>query len=65
MKCYERLVKEHITSILTTAFDLLLFAYSSNRYAEDAVATAPHLSLEHLEGNNPWVQMLFVDFSSQ
>lgn len=64
MKCFERLVKEHIISKLPPTFDPLQFAYRSNRSTEDAVSSAIHLSLEHLEKKNTYVRMLFLDFSS-
>lgn len=64
MKCFERLVKDHITAALPPSFDPLQFAYRPNRSTEDAVSYALHLSLEHLEKQNTYVRMLFVDFSS-
>ena len=64
MKCFERLVKDHITSKLPPTFDPYQFAYRPNRSTEDAISSALHLSLEHLEGRNTHVRMLFLDFSS-
>lgn len=64
MKCFERLVKDHITSSLPSTLDPYQFAYCPNRSTDDAIATALHLSLDHLENNNSYVQMLFIDFSS-
>lgn len=64
MKCFERLVKGHITAVLPPALDPLQFAYRPNRSTEDAVSYALHLSLEHLEKRKSDVRMLFVDFSS-
>ena len=52
MKFFERLVKHHIT------------AYRSNGSTEDAISSAFHLSLAHLEEKNTHVWMLFPDFSS-
>ncbi|KAI3356656.1 hypothetical protein L3Q82_003290 [Scortum barcoo] len=40
------------------------FAYQSNRSTEDAVSTALHCVLSHLENKNTYARMLFVDFSS-
>ncbi|KAI3367297.1 hypothetical protein L3Q82_008339 [Scortum barcoo] len=40
------------------------FAYRSNRSTEDAVSTALHCVLSHLENKNTYARMLFVDFSS-
>uniref|UniRef100_A0A3B1K1K8 Reverse transcriptase domain-containing protein n=1 Tax=Astyanax mexicanus TaxID=7994 RepID=A0A3B1K1K8_ASTMX len=64
MKCFERLVKDHITSILSPLLDPLQFAYRPNRSTEDAISTVLHLTLEHLEHKNALVRILFVDFSS-
>jgi len=64
MKCFERLVKDHITSCLSPALDLLQFAYRLNRSTDDAVALALNTALFHLDQNNIYVRMLFIDFSS-
>lgn len=64
MKCFERLVKAHITSSLPATFDPFQFAYRPKRSTDDAIATALHLSLAHLENKNSCVRMLFIDFSS-
>ena len=64
MKCFERLVKEHITSIFLAIFDPFQFAYRPNHSAKDAISAALHFSLAHLEVKNTHVQMLFLDFSS-
>ncbi|KAI3360698.1 hypothetical protein L3Q82_012843 [Scortum barcoo] len=64
MKCFERLVKYHIISKLPPTFDPLQFAYRQNRSTEDAICSALHLSLTHLEEKNTHVRMLFLDFSS-
>ncbi|KAI4872923.1 hypothetical protein NFI96_005304 [Prochilodus magdalenae] len=52
MKCFERLVKDHITSRIPATFDLLQFAYRPNRSTDDAISAALHLSLTHLENKN-------------
>ena len=64
MKCFEKLVRGHITSLLPRGFDPHQFAYRANRSTEDAVATALHAALSHLEQPGSYVRMLFVDFSS-
>ena len=64
MKCFEKLVRGHITSLLPRGFDPYRFAYRANRSTEDAVATALHAALSHLEQRGSYVRMLFVDFSS-
>ncbi|XP_053702104.1 uncharacterized protein LOC128747907 [Synchiropus splendidus] len=64
MKCFKRVVEDHVVSILPASFDPFQFAYQPNRSTEDAISTALHLSLEHLEKKNTLVRMLFLDFSS-
>ena len=64
MKCFERLVKAHITSSLPTTLDPFQYAYRSKRSTDDAIATALHLCLTHLENKNSYVRLLFIDFSS-
>jgi hypothetical protein len=38
MKCFERLVKDHITSTLPDNLDPLQFAYHPNRPTDDTIA---------------------------
>ena len=64
MKCFEKLVRAHITSSLPPGMDTHQFAYRANRSTEDAIATALHSSLSHLEERNSYVRLLFVDLSS-
>ncbi len=42
MKCFERLVMQHIKSVLPPSLDPFQFAYRSNRSTDDAIATALH-----------------------
>ncbi len=37
-KCFEKLVREHICSVLPASLDPLQFAYRSNRSTDDAIA---------------------------
>ena len=53
MKCLERLVKDHITSSLSSALDPLQFAYRPNRSTDDAIALALNTALSHLDQKNP------------
>jgi hypothetical protein len=62
MKCFERLVKDHITSTLSVTLDPLQFAYRSNRYTDDAIAIT--LPFSHLDKRNTYVRMLLIDYSS-
>ena len=54
MKCFERLVMNHINSILLNTLDPLQFAYCPNRSTEDAIS----ITL------NTYVRMLFINYSS-
>ncbi|CDQ86497.1 unnamed protein product [Oncorhynchus mykiss] len=62
MKCFERLVKDHITSTLPDTLDPLQFAYRPNRSTVDAIIL--HTALTHLDKRNTYVRMLFIDYSS-
>jgi len=64
MKCFEILVKDHISSALPSSPDPFQFAYSPNRSTGDGTFTTLDFSLEHLENKNSLVRMLLVDFSS-
>ncbi len=64
MKCFEKLILQHLKASLPRNFDPHQFAYRANRSAEDAIATALHTALNHLELPGNYVRMLFVDYSS-
>ena len=64
MKCFERLVKDHITSTLPDTLDPLQFAYRPNRSTDDAIAITLHIALSHLDKRNTYLRMLFIDYSS-
>ncbi|TKS64906.1 N-lysine methyltransferase KMT5A [Collichthys lucidus] len=64
MKCFEKRVRSHITAALPPTHDSNQFAYRANRSTGDAVATALHAALSHLEQQGSYVRMLFVDYSS-
>jgi hypothetical protein len=64
MKCFERLVKDHITCTLPDTLDPLQFAYRPNRSTDDAIAIALHTALSHLDKRNTYVRILFIDYSS-
>ncbi len=63
-KCFEKLIRDHICSVLPASLDPLQFAYRSNRSTDDAIAFTLHTALSHLENKNTYVRMLFVDYSS-
>ena len=64
MKCFERLVMAHINTIIPGTLEPLQFAYRPNRSRDDAVSTAIHTALSHLDKRNTYVRMLFSDYSS-
>ena len=64
MKCFERLVKDHITSTLPDTLDPLQFAYRPNRSTDDAISTTLHTALTLRDKRNTYVRMLFIDYSS-
>ena len=64
MKCFERLVKDHITSTLPATLDPLQFAYRPNRSTDDAIAIILDTALSHLDKRNSYLRMLFIEHSS-
>jgi hypothetical protein len=64
MKCFERLVKDHITSTLPVTLEPLQFAFHPNRSTDDANAITLHTALSHLDKKNTYVRMLFIEYSS-
>ncbi|KAL4006225.1 NACHT, LRR and PYD domains-containing protein 12 [Sarotherodon galilaeus] len=64
MKCFERLVCQHIRASLPPTLDPHQFAYRTNRSTEDAITIALHTALSNLEHRGSYVRMLFLDFSS-
>ena len=64
MKCMEKLVLQSVNSAIPESLDPLQFAYRKNRSVDDAVALALHSTLEHLDKNNTYARMLFLDYSS-
>ena len=63
-KCFERLMTHHIKECLPPTFDPFQFAYKANRSTDDAISTALHTALSHLEHPRTYVRMLFVDYSA-
>ncbi len=63
-KCFDKLIRHYIYSVLPASMDPLQFTYCSNRSIDDAIAFTLHTSLSHLENKNTYVRMLFVDHSS-
>ena len=54
----------HIKEYLPSTFDPFQFAYKANRSTDDAISTALHTALSHMEHPGTSVRMLFVDYSS-
>ncbi|KAK1802031.1 hypothetical protein P4O66_004365 [Electrophorus voltai] len=58
MKCFEKLVRDFITSSLSASMDPLQFAYRNNRSTDDAIAHLLHTTLTHLDkGRSNYVKM--------
>uniref|UniRef100_A0A670JPL4 Reverse transcriptase domain-containing protein n=1 Tax=Podarcis muralis TaxID=64176 RepID=A0A670JPL4_PODMU len=64
MKCFERLVLDHIKAGLPSTLDPFQFAYRRNRSTDDAISIAVHTVLSHLERQGTYARLLFVDYSS-
>jgi gmma-aminobutyric acid receptor subunit gamma/cGMP-dependent protein kinase 2 len=64
MKCFERLVKDYITSTFPATLDPLQFAYHPNRSTDDAISITLYTALSHLDKRNTYVRMLFINHSS-
>ncbi|KAK3529220.1 hypothetical protein QTP70_021442, partial [Hemibagrus guttatus] len=64
MKCFEKLVLSHLIACLPPTLDPHQFAYRPNRSTEDAISTAIHPALTHLDTSNTNIRMLFIDLSS-
>ncbi|KAK1784814.1 hypothetical protein P4O66_003478 [Electrophorus voltai] len=59
MKCFEKLVRDFITSSLPASMDPLQFAYRHNRSTDDAIAHLLHTTLTHLdEGRGNYVKIM-------
>ena len=61
-KCFERLVKNHISSTLPDTRYPLQFPYRPNR--SDGIAITLHTSLSNLDQSHTYVRLLFTDYSS-
>ncbi|KAK1792043.1 hypothetical protein P4O66_001822 [Electrophorus voltai] len=65
MKCFEKLVRDFITSSLPASMDPLQFAYHHNWSTDDTIAHLLHTTLPPLDnGRGNYVKMLFVNYSS-
>ncbi len=64
-KCFEKLIRDYICSVLPASLDPLQFAYRSNCSTDDAIAFTLHTALFHLKNKNTYVRMLFVNYSPE
>ncbi|KAK1797474.1 hypothetical protein P4O66_008335 [Electrophorus voltai] len=65
LKCFEKLVRDFITSSLSASMAPLQFAYHHNCSSDDASAHLLHTTLTNLDkGRGNYVKMLFVDYGS-
>lgn len=64
MKCFEKLVLSQFISGLPSILDPFPFAHCLNRSTEDVISAALYSALTHLENNNSYLRMLFIDYSS-
>ena len=63
-KCFERLVAKRVKAFLPRSLDQHQYAYRENRSTEDAIVTALHSTLTHLDKKETYVRLLFIDYSS-
>lgn len=59
-KCFQKLFLLHIKNNIPAR----QFSHRTNRSTEDAASAVLHSALTHLEDNNTYIRMLFVDVSS-
>jgi hypothetical protein len=60
MWCFERLVKDHITSSLPDTLHPLQFTYRPDRNTDNMITIALHTALTHIEKRNAYVRILFL-----
>ena len=63
MKCFETLVKDHLSSFLPGTLNPLQFPCRPDRSTDDAITIALHTSLTHLDKRNEHVRILLIDYS--
>ena len=64
MRCFERLVKQHITAGLSVSFEPHQFAYRFIRSTEDPISTTLLTMLAHLKQRDSYAWVLYINFSS-
>lgn len=63
-KCFERLVLSNLKSYFPCTVNPHQFAYCYNRSTVDAISTALHSTMTHLDYHNSYIRMLFIDLSA-
>lgn len=63
-KTMERVLANHVTSLVATLQDPLQFAYRSKRGTDDALLVLLNTVTKHLMQANAYARVLFLDFSS-
>ncbi|KAK1783914.1 hypothetical protein P4O66_004759, partial [Electrophorus voltai] len=64
MKCFEKVVRDFITSSLPASMDPLQFAYRHNCSTDDAIAHLLHTTLTHLDkgrGLHPYDKRAYLE----
>jgi len=64
MKCFERVVLDHLTRHVSAFQDPLQFAYRKGVGVDDALLFMLHNIYSHLETTASSVRIMFFDFSS-
>jgi gmma-aminobutyric acid receptor subunit gamma/cGMP-dependent protein kinase 2 len=60
MKCFERLVKYHVTSTLPATLYPFQLGYRPNRSTDNAITITLHTALSHLDKRNTYLRILFI-----
>ena len=64
MKTLEKIVLKRIKSLVPSDLDPFQIAYKATRCCDDAISICCHEIRNHLEQNNSYARMLFIDYSS-
>ena len=64
MKCFEKIVLQHLLTFTSQQQDPFQFAYKSHRGVDDAILTLLHKAFMHLDKPGAFIRVLNVDLSS-
>ena len=64
MKCFEKIVVQHLLTFTSQQLDPFQFAYKSQRGVDDAILTLLYKAFIHLDEPGSFSRVLFIDFSS-